>query len=254
MKKKLLLVVVLAIAVTQLWAQRGFSTTDETIEDRMFRIPLIGEKAPAFNAESTTGKINFPADYGRNWKMLFSHPQDFTPVCSTEILELAHLQEEFDKLGVKILVISTDPLEVHNLWREALEAISVNNRETVKINFPLVDDENIAISKKYGMIHATTNSTKSVRGVFIIDPDNVIQSIYFYPMNVGRNTDELLRTVSALQTVYASKGDVMTPVNWTAGNDILLTIPPEGAANNPTALSKEYYSPAWFLWYKKQKP
>jgi len=249
MKKSLLFVIVNVITITQLWSQTSVSSSKKIIEDRNFKIPLIGEKAPAFTAESTKGEIIFPTDYGRNWKLLFSHPQDFTPVCSTEILELAYLQDEFDKLGVKIVVISTDPLETHVLWQKALESLSINDRKPVKIDFPLVDDESITVSKKYGMIHEKTNSTKSVRGVFIIDPDNIIQSIYFYPMNIGRNTDELIRTISALQTATAE--NVMTPVNWKPGNDLLLPHIPKSEKDQQSASNPSYYSPAWFLLYKK---
>ena len=182
------------MASAHIWAQEP---VEKPPENRNFKIPLIGESAPSFTAESTNGLINFPDDYGRKWKILFSHPQDFTPVCSSEILELAYLQDEFDKLGVKIAVVSTDPVSMHEQWKKAMETINFNNRGTVKINFPIIDDENVAISKAYGMIHPETNSTRSVRGVFIIDPKNIIQALYFYPMNVGRSTDELLRMISA---------------------------------------------------------
>lgn len=174
---------------------------------------------------------------------------NFTPVCTTEILELAYQQEEFDKLGVKLIVISSDPVDTHEQWKKSMEDLNLNNRGQVKIKFPLVDDENLVISKQYGMIHPSTNSTRSVRGVFVIDPDNIIQTIYFYPMSVGRSTDELIRIVTALKTTSESK--VLTPANWKAGNDLLVPIPPKTDANNPTAVPVGYYSPVWFLWYKK---
>jgi peroxiredoxin (alkyl hydroperoxide reductase subunit C) len=181
--------------------------------------------------------------------VLLSHPQDFTPVCSTEIMELAYLQDEFDKLGVKIVVVSTDPVDTHVQWKKAMENLNLNNRGNVKIKFPLVDDENIAISKQYGMIQSATNSTRDVRGVFVIDPDNIIQAVSFYPMKVGRSTDELIRLVSALETTYSGK--VSTPVNWKAGNDLLVPIPPKTDSKNTTDVPDGYYSPTWFLWYKK---
>ena len=187
MKKYFLFVALVLSATTLLFSQ-------ETRDDRKFRIPLIGELAPSFTAESTTGVVNFPADYGRAWKILFSHPQDFTPVCSSEILELAHLQSDFDKLKTKLIVLSTDPVETHRDWKKALEAIEYKGRTPTSIKFPLVDDENLVVSKLYGMIHAPSNTTRDVRGVFIIDPENVVQAIYFYPSNVGRSTEELLRT------------------------------------------------------------
>ena len=248
--KKLFLILVIGFSWSQLWSQDMNQTSKQTnsTEDRNFRIPLIGEKAPSFTAESTNGTLNFPDDYGHNWKILFSHPKDFTPVCSTEIMELAHLQTQFEKLGVKLVVISTDRLETHVQWKKALEGLKMDNRDMEKIKFPLVDDENIAVSKLYGMIHSESNTTKSVRGVFIIDPNNIIQAIYFYPMNVGRSTDELLRMVSALQ--ISAKEKVLTPVNWKEGKDVLVRTPPksEGANSNEIA---GYYNPAWFLWYKK---
>ena len=176
---------------------------------------------------------------------MFSHPQDFTPVCSTGILQLASLQDEFDKLGIKLLVISTDALETHVQWKKSMEALNLNNRGSVKIKFPLIEDENLTISKMYGMIHPSSNTTKSVRGVFIIDPDNIIQAIYFYPKSVGRNTDELLRMVTALQTT--STGNVLTPVNWKAGNDLLVPIPPKTDAVGKATVPDGYYSPVWYL-------
>jgi peroxiredoxin (alkyl hydroperoxide reductase subunit C) len=249
--RKILFFVVAVFFVTNLWSQdASMSSTKQVVkEDRNFRIPLIGESAPSFTAESTNGTINFPGDFGRKWKILFSHPQDFTPVCSTEILELAYLQDEFDKLGVKLVVVSTDALETHVQWKKSLESLNLNNRGLVKIKFPIVDDKDKSISKKYGMIHAATNTTKDVRGVFIINPDNVISAFYFYPPNVGRNTDELLRTITALQTTFADK--VMTPVNWKAGNDLLVPLPPKVDANSTTAAPEGFYSPVWYLMYKK---
>jgi peroxiredoxin (alkyl hydroperoxide reductase subunit C) len=239
--KKVLLLVLVVFTVAQAWAQ-------QQKEDRNFRIPLIGEQAPAFTATATTGTINFPADYGRKWKILFSHPQDFTPVCSSEILELANLQPEFDKLGVKLVVMSADPVSTHKDWLKALEGLNYKERGQVKIKFPLVDDENLVASKLYGMVHSATNSTKDVRGVYIIDPDNVVQAIYFYPMSVGRNTEELIRTVTALQTV--AKHNVATPADWRAGNDVFVPYGPSGD-KNATADTKDVYSLSWFMTYKK---
>ncbi len=250
MKKPLLLLVMVVFFFLQGFSQAGTTANKvKSDEDRNFRIPLIGELAPSFTAESTNGTINFPSDYGHKWKILLSHPQDFTPVCSTEVLELANLQPEFDKLGVQLVVVSVGALSAHVQWKKALEMVKLKDREPVKIKFPLVDDENIVISKEYGMIHPETNSTKSVRGVFIVDPNDIIQAIYFYPMNVGRSTDELVRMVTALQ--IANRDKVLTPVNWKAGNDVLLPHPPKIDQNAQTAQADEYYNPIWFMWFKK---
>ncbi len=246
--KKIALLVVLVLSLTQVWAQETKETKEK--EDRNFRIPLIGEVAPSFTAESTSGVINFPADYGRKWKILFSHPQDFTPVCSSELLELANLQKEFDNLNVKLVVVSTDALDTHFAWKKALEDVEYKGRIPEKIKFPLVEDQSITISKQYGMIHPETNTTKDVRGVFVIDPANVIQAVYFYPMSIGRSTDELLRTVAALQAT--AEGGLMTPADWKAGNDLLVQVPPttdQRVENTPDG----YYKLAWYMWFKKAK-
>lgn len=244
--KKILICVVFAFSVTHLWSQ---DQDEKPPEDRNFRIPLIGENAPAFTAESTNGVVHFPGDFGHNWKILFSHPQDFTPVCTSEILELANLQPEFDKLGVKIAVISTDPVDTHKQWKKAMEGLNYKDRPSVKINFPIIDDENLTASKEYGMIHSATNTTRDVRGVFIIDPDNVVQAIYFYPVKVGRSTDELVRTITALQTTASA--NVCTPANWKGGNDVLIPYNPNPEVNKPESTPDGYYKLAWFMWYKK---
>lgn len=246
--KKVFFLFVFVISAGQLWSQ---DQTEKSHADRNFRIPLIGEKAPSFTAESTNGTINFPEDYGRKWKILFSHPQDFTPVCSSEIIELARLQPEFDKMGVRMAIVSTDPLSTHVQWKKALESINLDNKGTVKINFPIIDDKNITISKEYGMIHAESNSTRSVRGVFIIDPDNIIRAMYFYPKEVGRSTDEIIRTISALQLTASQ--NVLTPVNWKAGDDVFVPYNPTSDLSSPKNVPDGYYKPAWFMWYKKEK-
>jgi peroxiredoxin (alkyl hydroperoxide reductase subunit C) len=216
---------------------------------RNFRIPLIGEQAPSFTSESTTGTINFPFDFGSNWKVIFSHPMDFTPVCSTELIELANLQNEFEKLGVKILTVSTDPLETHKQWKKVLEQIEYKGYPRQKINFPIVDDSNLVIAKLYGMIHLESDTNRDVRGVFIIDPDNKIRAEFFYPQEVGRNMNELLRTVIALQTT--DRNNVLTPANWNTGNDVLVPFPLKADMSAMNKESGEYYQFSWFLIFKK---
>jgi peroxiredoxin (alkyl hydroperoxide reductase subunit C) len=241
MKKVVLLAVTVLISSAVLIAQAD--------EDKNYRIPLIGEKAPAFSAKTTNGELIFPNDFGNRWKILFAHPQDFTPVCSSELLELAHLQKEFDRLGVKLAVISTSPLESHQLWKKALEEVEYKGKPAIKIKFPLIDDDNRLISRQYGMIHPSISGTKSVRGVFIIDPDNVIQAVYFYPMNVGRSSEELLRSVMALQT---ADDVLMTPSDWKAGEDLMVAVPPvtdQRTENVPDG----FYKLAWFMWFEKAK-
>jgi len=215
------------------------------------RIPLIGSEAPSFTAHSTDGKIKFPNDYGSNWKILFSHPRDFTPVCTSELLELAYRQNEFDQLGVKLAVISTDNLDQHKMWKAHLEELNYKNRGTQKINFPIIDDHDAKVSDMYGMIHRPVSTTEDVRGVFIIDGNNIVRSVNFYPMQVGRNMDELVRIVKALQTTDHAK--VLTPANWNEGDDVLVPYFPytkEQLVANPE-LKNEFYNVGDRMWFKK---
>ncbi len=215
---------------------------------RNFRIPLIGEQAPSFIAETTSGTINFPEDFGKNWKIILSHPMDFTPVCSTELIELADLQEEFDKLGVKILAVSTDPLDTHLQWKSVLEMIDYKNPRP-KIRYPIADDSGLVISKLYGMIHRESDNNRDVRGVFIIDPENKVRSEFFYPQEVGRNMEELVRTITALQTTDLHS--VMTPANWKEGNDVLVPFPLKTDMTRMNKETGEYYQYSWFLIFRK---
>ncbi len=222
-----------------------------TVAQNSLKIPLIGSKAPSFKAVSTQGNLKFPDDFGKSWKILFSHPQDFTPVCSSELLTLANMQKEFDKLGVKIAVVSTDNIDQHKMWVSHLEEIDYKNHGPQKIYFPIFDDHDKNVSKLYGMLHDPVSTIKDVRGVFIIDPENTVRSVNFYPMQVGRNMDELVRLVEALQTVDHEK--VLTPANWQIGEDVMVPYYPytrEQLAANPE-LKDEYYSMGNRMWFKK---
>ena len=241
MKNRIFISIELFFAVAQVWAQEKNSS----------RIPLIGENAPSFTAESTIGQITFPDYFGSKWKILFSHPADFTPVCSTEILELAHMQNEFDRLGVKIAVISTDTLYKHFSWKKSLETLKYKGMDPVKIDFPLIDDNSWSASKSYGMLHAPTSTQRDVRGVFIIDPNNKVRAIYFYPMEIGRNMDEIRRTVVALQT--ADKQKVLIPANWEPGDDVLIPYvrSSKDAENMATGIDQDIYKVSWYMTFKK---
>ena len=232
----------LVFSITQMRAQ----------EKDHINFPMLGEDAPAFTAESTTGTVNFPADYLSKWKILFSHPADFTPVCTSEILELAATQKDFEKLGTKIFVVSTDALENHIEWQKNMETIKYKDREPSKIDFPLISDANHAIAKEYGMIQPATSSTKDVRGVFIVDPKNKIRAMFFYPMNVGRNLGEIERTLVALQT--ADKQQVLIPANWQPGGDVLLPYikSDDEAAKLALQDNSDYYQVTWYMRFKKE--
>lgn len=215
------------------------------------RIPMLGEQAPSFHAKTTNGELVFPDDFGNSWKILLSHPKDFTPVCSSEILELAKMQQEFENLGVKLAVISTDDLASHFQWKQHLEDILSEQSESQKIRFPLIEDQNARISNLYGMLHAWENPTRDVRGVFIINPENKIQSINFYPMNIGRNMVEIKRVITALQ--ISESEQVMMPANWTYGGDVLMKVVPYSSQDLETdpAIENAYYRVGVNMWYKK---
>ena len=217
-------------------------------------IPMIGDDAPSFTAQTTSGELNFPSDYGRKWKIIFSHPRDFTPVCSSEVLTLSHMQNDFEKLNVKLVIISTDDLEKHNMWKKSMEETAFRKMEPVKINFPLVDDSKLSVSKQYGMLHQSASTTKDVRGVFIVNPENKIAAIYFYPMNIGRNMDEIKRTLIALQTASGKGNDrYLMPANWQVGDDVLVPQFPyteKQLKENPD-LKLSYYNVGSYMWFKK---
>jgi peroxiredoxin 2/4 len=214
-------------------------------------IPLLGDDAPSFTAQATTGTINFPNDFGDNWKVIFSHPADFTPVCSSEILELAAIQDKLKKMNVDIIVISTDSLATHKKWVTSMDSVTYRNKGLQKINFPLVADEDHSIAKKYGMIHRKSNTTRYVRGVFIIDPMNKVRAMFFYPMNVGRNIDEITRTILALQT--SDKDHILTPANWNAGDEVLVPIPKHTGDQQELAKEKDLHMLTWYMWFRKSK-
>lgn len=217
------------------------------------RIPLIGSKAPSFTAESTTGQITFPDDFGKKWKILFSHPQDFTPVCSSEISELAFMQSNFRKLNAQIAVISADNLSEHKRWKNWLESIDYKGRGPLNIEFPLIDDHSHFASKQYGMLHEPTSTNKDIRGVYIIDQKNIVRSINFYPMQVGRNMLEIERILIALQT--ADQQMVYTPANWQSGDDVIVPHYPytdDELASNP-GIADDYYNVGGYMWFKKEK-
>jgi alkyl hydroperoxide reductase subunit AhpC len=184
----------------------------------------IGDTAPDFEAETTEGKIRFHDWLGNSWGVLFSHPKDFTPVCTTELGTMARLKPEFDKRNVKIIGLSVDPVDNHKKW-----AADIKDVVGFAPNYPLVGDTDLKISKAYGMLPASTAGTsegrtptdnQTVRNVFIIGPDKKIKLILVYPMTTGRNFDEVLRVIDSLQ--MTAKHRVATPANWKQGEDVII--------------------------------
>jgi peroxiredoxin 2/4 len=213
--------------------------------------PYIGQTAPSFKGQSTTGMINFPDDYFNKWKILFSHPADFTPVCTSEIMALAAKQEEFKKLNTALVVISTDGLNSHIEWVKSIESISAPGNYSVKINFPLVADVSYEVSKKYNLLRKDSVERKDLRSVVFIDTDNKIRAILTYPDNIGRNIDEILRILVALQT--ADKNNVLTPANWKTGDDVLIRAPKSIEESDKLKEKSKpgYYNYTWYMWFRK---
>ncbi|VBA39887.1 Selenocysteine-containing peroxiredoxin PrxU [Mycobacterium innocens] len=189
-------------------------------------MPRIGEPAPAFTAVTTQGPINFPADYAGKWVIFFSHPADFTPVCTSEFMTFASMQQEFAAYNTELVGLSVDSLYSHIAWlRTVKDKITFRGMHDVEVRFPLVEDVSMQVAHKYGMIMPGEDATKAVRAVFIIDPTGIVRAIIYYPLSLGRNFDELLRAVKALQT--ADRFDVATPADWRPGDRVI--VPPAGS-------------------------
>jgi alkyl hydroperoxide reductase subunit AhpC len=194
----------------------------------------IGQLAPDFTAETTHGTIRFHEWIGDHWAVLFSHPKDFTPVCTTELGYMARIHSEFERRGCRILALSTDPIDDHARW-----LADIHETQGAEVKYPIVGDVDLAVSKLYDMIHEdaeggcrTAAQNATIRSVFVVGPDKVVKAMFAYPMSTGRNFDEVLRLLDSLQ-LTAAKG-VATPVNWRVGDDVI--IPP--AVSNEDAQRK----------------
>jgi thioredoxin-dependent peroxiredoxin len=217
-----------------------------TLDPATSSIPRINDTAPDFTADTTQGPIRFHEWIGDGWAVLFSHPKDFTPVCTTELGSMAKLQPEFAKRNAKILAVSVDPVSDHVKWQSDIE-----ETQGAKVNYPMIGDPQLKIAKLYGMLPAsagdssqgrTPNDNATVRTVFVIGPDKKIKMQLSYPMSTGRNFDEILRVIDSLQ--LTAKHQVATPANWKQGEDVIIS----GAVSNEQAQQK--YPGGW----KSPKP
>lgn len=194
---------------------------EENKEIEVVSMPRIGDPAPEFRAVTTQGEINFPSDYKGKWSILFSHPADFTPVCTSEFITFAHLEDKFNEANCELIGLSIDGLYSHIAWlRTIKEKIEYKGMKDVEVTFPLIEDIKMDVAKKYGMIQPNEDSTKAVRAVFFVDPKGIIRTIIYYPLSLGRNFDELYRVLIALQTADAF--DVATPADWRPGDDVIV--------------------------------
>ncbi|ADE36081.1 peroxiredoxin [Methanohalophilus mahii] len=218
------------------------------------RMPLIGDEAPSFKATTTQGEINFPKDYKGKWVVLFSHPADFTPVCTTEFMTFATMEDEFRELNTELIGLSIDGIHAHIAWlRTIKEKIEYKGMKDVEVNFPVIADIKMEIAKKFGMVQPGASDTQAVRAVFIIDPKNKVRAILYYPLSNGRNMDEVKRLIIAMQKSDAEQ--IATPANWQPGDDVI--IPPPGscgmAKERVETKEDDKYCLDWFICFKKDK-
>jgi peroxiredoxin 2/4 len=215
-------------------------------------MPLIGDDAPAFKAKTTMGEISFPEDYKGKWVILFSHPADFTPVCTTEFMTFATMQEDFRKLNCELIGLSIDSIYAHIAWlRTIKEKIEYKDMKDVEVKFPVIEDLTMEVAKKYGMVQPKASNTQAVRAVFIIDPNAKIRAVIYYPLSNGRNMDEIMRLLKAMQK--SDEENIATPANWQPGDDVI--IPPPGSCGTAKERVEKKeegkYCLDWFMCFKK---
>lgn len=210
----------------------------EEIREEIIHFPRVGEVAPSFEAVTTHGTLRLE-DFKGSWLVLFSHPADFTPVCTTEFIAFSQAYPEFQKRGVELLGLSVDSVSSHIAWTR-----NIQEKTGVKVPFPIIADLSKEVSVKYGMIHPGESKTETIRCVFIIDPNQVIRAILYYPLTTGRNISEILRIIDALQTT--DKYGVATPANWQPGEKVIVPAPTtaEGAEER---LKEGYECVDWYL-------
>lgn len=221
-------------------------------QENTLSMPRIGDKAPSFTAKTTQGIINFPEDFSGKWKILFSHPADFTPVCTSEFMTFASMQKDFDALNCQLVGLSVDGLYSHIAWlRTIKDKIEYKGMKNVEVTFPLIEDITMEVAKKYGMIQPNENSTQAVRAVFFVDPKGIIRTIIYYPLSLGRNFDELKRILLGLQT--ADEFGVALPADWRPGDDVI--VPTAGscgvAKERMEITSEDMHCYDWFFCTKK---
>lgn len=216
------------------------------------RLPLIGEPAPAFQAETTQGLIRFPEDYKGKWVIFFSHPADFTPVCTTEFMTFAAMQEEFRALNCELVGLSIDSTYSHIAWLRTIRGkVEFRDWRNIEVSFPVISDLTMEVSKLYGMLQASASTTQAVRAVFLIDPEGKVRAILYYPLTNGRNMQEIKRLLIAMQTSDQHK--VATPADWQPGEEVIVPPPGSCGAAKERVESKDpsIRCVDWFLCFKK---
>lgn len=215
-------------------------------------MPRLGDAAPAFKANTTQGPIDFPADFKGRWKILFSHPADFTPVCTSEFMTFGKMAQEFEDLNCQLVGLSIDGISSHIAWLRTIhEKIDFKGMKNIEVRFPLIDDITMNVAKLYGMIQPGESTTSAVRAVFFIDPEDKIRTIMYYPLSLGRNFDEIKRVLIGLQTV--DNFGVALPADWRPGDEVI--VPPAGscgvAKERTEGADKDLHCYDWFFCTKK---
>lgn len=220
-------------------------------QEQIISIPRIGDHAPEFRAVTTQGTINFPSDYKGKWVILFSHPADFTPVCTSEFITFASLENKFAKANCNLIGLSIDGLYSHIAWlRTIKDKIKFKGLKNVEVKFPLIEDITMEIAKKYGMIQPGESKTQAVRAVFFIDPKGIVRALIYYPLSLGRNFDEIYRALIAMQT--ADTFAVSTPADWNPGDDVIISPAGScGAAEERMTSKNGLTCEDWFFCTKK---
>lgn len=211
----------------------------------------IGDQAPVFDAVTTQGKIHFPVDFNGKWIILFSHPSDFTPVCTSEFITFGSMAKEFESLNCQLVGLSVDGLFSHIAWlRTIKEKIEYKGMKNVDVRFPLIADLSAEVAQLYGMLHPGESSTQAVRAVFFIDPQGTIRAIIYYPMALGRNFAELKRVLTGLQTI--DKYDVALPADWNPGSEVIAPSPTtyDAAEERMQCSIPGTHCPDWFFCLK----
>ena len=220
--------------------------------ENFYRMPLLGDTSPSFEAITTQGKISFPQDFKGSWVILFSHPADFTPVCTTELMTFASMAEEFKAINTKLIGLSIDSLHSHIAWIRAMNGIEWKGMKNTDIQFPIIEDIKMEIAHKFGMMQPKQSTTHAVRAVFIIDPNAIIRTILYYPLSTGRNFFEIKRIIQALQKT--DEEGVATPADWKVGDDVIMHTPTTCETVKERVASKDenLYCLDWFLCFKKE--
>ena len=223
------------------------------MEERTYqKMPLLGDTAPSFTAVTTQGVIHFPEDYKGKWVILFSHPADFTPVCTTEFMTFASMMEEFEALNTKLIGLSVDSIYAHIAWLRKIQELEWKDKKHLEVTFPLIEDIRMEVANKYGMMQPGASNTQAVRAVFIIDPGAKIRTILYYPLSTGRNFDEIKRIIQALQK--ADMDQCATPADWRPGDDVILpTAGSCGTAKDRVEYQgDDQYCLDWFMCFRKE--